>query len=246
MKVKLIAIEPSLELSTSVAVVGNSPKILGRKLGEEIDSHDDVIRFNGALIEDYAVDVGRKTTIEFIGIDIAYLFSPPYKRPSKDELVNEDVRLHNARKIFEIFGDAKFVTFHPNDEDRNLKNKQYKTALYLKSVGAQNKLHYFTEKEIGSAMNYYTANKDLESLNLSSRLKFGGPRTGFKVILRLVLSGVVPDLYSFDIDPTLEFANHYYDDITNEKISEYKPHDIQGEMFALIEMHKNGLINIIC
>ncbi|MCC5450291.1 glycosyltransferase family 29 protein [Rheinheimera sp. UJ51] len=244
--VKFLAITPELHISNNVAVVGNSPKILTKNLGAEIDSHQDVIRFNGALVDEYKSDVGSKTTFQFIGIDLAYLFSPPYKRPSKDEEQNEKIRLFNAGIIADKFSNANIVTFHPNDSERNNNNKQYKSSIYLASVSQDLSIYFFEENGVGSSMFFFTANKDLESLGLESRLNFGGPRTGFKTVLRLVLSGVKPDLYGFDIDPNIEFAKHYYDDITNEKISEYKPHDIQGEMITLVEMHQKGLVNIVC
>ena len=63
MSLEFKAITPVIGLSGSVAVVGNSPKILGIGLGQEIDKHDEVIRFNGAVISDYVNDVGSKTTI---------------------------------------------------------------------------------------------------------------------------------------------------------------------------------------
>lgn len=245
MSLEFKAITPVIGLSGSVAVVGNSPKILGIGLGQEIDKHDEVIRFNGAVISDYVNDVGSKTTIVFVGIDLAYLFTDPYKRPKQSDDENQEIRAFNARKVVELFPSAKFVSFDPSNEERNNANKQYLSAMHLKNGGAKY-IHYFEEEGPASAMYYHTANKDLEGLGLESRLSFGGPRTGFKTILRLVLSGVKPNLYGFDIDTSLEFANHYYDDVTNEKISEYKPHDIQGEMRALVEMHSKSLINIVC
>ena len=47
----------------SVAIVGNSGKLLHKRHGEAIDSHDAVIRFNWAPTEGYEAQVGSKTTI---------------------------------------------------------------------------------------------------------------------------------------------------------------------------------------
>ena len=244
MKYGITAVSPKLELSREVAIVGNSPKSIGLGLGKDIDAHSDVIRFNGAIVDDYKEDIGSKTTLMFIGIDIAYLFTDPYRRPSKDEDKNEENRLYNANLIKQQFEDCSFLTFSPLKAERKEKNKQYKTATYLKQAGVD-KLYFLNEEGKGACMSYYQANKDFEELGLTSKLSFGGPRSGIKMVLRLVLSGIKPKLYGFDIDTNLEFAQHYYDSITNDKIDEYKPHDIKGEMYLLIEMHQKGLIEIV-
>ena len=47
-----------------IAIVGNSPVLLGQGQGPEIDAHDIVIRFNTAALEtDYAADTGIKTDV---------------------------------------------------------------------------------------------------------------------------------------------------------------------------------------
>ena len=45
------------------AVVGSGGTLSGSGSGEAIDAHDAVIRFNGAPIESFAADVGRRTTV---------------------------------------------------------------------------------------------------------------------------------------------------------------------------------------
>lgn len=50
----------------SVAVVGSSGNLLNREAGEEIDSHDIVIRFNQARVEGYEKYVGSRTDIRIL------------------------------------------------------------------------------------------------------------------------------------------------------------------------------------
>ena len=52
----------------NVAIVGNASAIIGSRQGEEIDSHDIVIRINkGVPTEDNYVDIGKKTHVWVFG-----------------------------------------------------------------------------------------------------------------------------------------------------------------------------------
>lgn len=54
---------------TRCAVVGSGADLKGSKLGEFIDSHDAVFRFNDAPAKKFARDVGRKTTLRIQNIE---------------------------------------------------------------------------------------------------------------------------------------------------------------------------------
>ena len=59
-------ITQEVQREQSVAVVGNSGKLLSEEQGEFIDSHDIVFRCNLAKIEGYEKSVGTKTDFRFI------------------------------------------------------------------------------------------------------------------------------------------------------------------------------------
>lgn len=241
---KLVAVKPDLHLSESVAVVGNSSSLRNAEFGEEIDGYGDVIRFNGALTQGFERSVGSKTTMQVIGIDLAYLFNKAYLQPGGDESRMDYNRVENARRMSEFFPGARFLTFHDGDTARNEKNKQYMTSYYLESAAPHLPVFVFEENAPGAFLTYFSANKDLERLGINSRLSHGGPRTGIKIVMRCVMSGIVPVLYGFDVDTSLEFAQHYYDDVIKAPITEYKPHDIRGEMYLLAELHQKGLVRV--
>jgi hypothetical protein len=50
-----------------VAIIGNSPKLVGRKLGGVIDRNDIVVRLNLVTPEGREGDIGSRTDVRFIG-----------------------------------------------------------------------------------------------------------------------------------------------------------------------------------
>lgn len=56
-------IEPELKISDKVAIVGSSANLLDTEYGDLIDSFDDVIRFNRAIVKGFEKYCGSKTTI---------------------------------------------------------------------------------------------------------------------------------------------------------------------------------------
>lgn len=239
----LTAVTPELMLSRNTAIVGNSSRLRNSRLGAEIDRFDDVIRFNGALTEGFEQQAGSKTTLQAIGIDLFYLFNEKYvvPVPEASNAHKHWARQQNAQCIHRFFPSCALLTFHPNDAERNAKNPQYLTHKYLQDAAPDRTIHNFTESGPGSSIAYYTANRDLEALGLESRLQHGGPRTGMKLILRCLLSGIKPTLFGFDTDTSQEFSRHYYDDTVKAKVNNHASHDIKGEMLVVTEIIRKGL-----
>ncbi|XP_065096132.1 beta-galactoside alpha-2,6-sialyltransferase 2-like [Paramisgurnus dabryanus] len=74
---KLVPTQPLEKVYRTCAVVMSAASILNSSLGQEIDSHDGVLRFNSAPCKGYERDVGNKTTIRIMNSQI--LANPVYK-----------------------------------------------------------------------------------------------------------------------------------------------------------------------
>lgn len=70
----------------SVVVVGNGSSLLGSGLGNVIDAHDEVVRFNRFEIGSFAADVGQRTTIWFCNRDLNH---PSLTRVLREQPLNE-------------------------------------------------------------------------------------------------------------------------------------------------------------
>jgi hypothetical protein len=237
-----------LYVNKSVALIGNSPKLLECENGGGIDSFADVIRFNGALINNYSKHVGTKTTIQILAIDLLGMFSEPYVRPT-DQSIEAKVlaRKHNAKVFLDIFPVSKIITHSPFlfDEEKQ-GDQRFRTATYLCENQSELDIVYMNGWGEENAFSHFkTANEFLVVLGLEPCLNFGGPRTGFKTILKLVLAGIKPTLYGFDIDVTMKFSGHYHEKNHRSEIDEFKSHDIRGEMVAINQLAGNGFIEVV-
>lgn len=64
-------IQPRLTLSSSLAIVGSSGRLLNESYGEEIDEHTHVVRFNRATTEGFEDKCGSKTTLRVVSDHVA-------------------------------------------------------------------------------------------------------------------------------------------------------------------------------
>ena len=59
-------LNPFPKIKGSIALVGNAKSILDQDYADEIDSHDNVIRFGDAVVEGFEDKVGKKEDFRFI------------------------------------------------------------------------------------------------------------------------------------------------------------------------------------
>lgn len=93
--------------------MGSAPSLKGEKLGKWIDSHDIVVRFNGAPVKGHESDVGTKTSI---------VVTNPYPegRPSLDfdghvVLISPQTRRYSSLELAEwLNGHKVLATYAPD------------------------------------------------------------------------------------------------------------------------------------
>lgn len=73
------------EKQLTIAIVGNSPILLEKEYGEEIDGHDEVLRFNYFKTVGFEKSVGSKTTM-YAFANICKDLNPIFKTLDKDKL----------------------------------------------------------------------------------------------------------------------------------------------------------------
>lgn len=84
----------------SIAIVGNGPCEIGLGKGEEIDSHDVVIRFNNFQIKGYETDYGKKTDIWCCNLN------------SDIEIKNDNFKLILLPESIALRSCSKYKIFH--------------------------------------------------------------------------------------------------------------------------------------
>lgn len=107
-----------LGIGASVAVVGSSARLLENPLGNVIDSHDEVIRFNFAPSDRNNEFIGSRTTIRVIGMTLEDRHQENLRKIAKYEnarVITKEANLHLLKGIFDEekvfkFRDYKGVT----------------------------------------------------------------------------------------------------------------------------------------
>lgn len=109
----------NIKNATSVAIIGNGPNLLNKKLGKEIDMHDIIVRMNFFHTKNYEQDTGIKTDIWVTGANEAYVDKQLDQTPKNilsilksSGLQNKTTFLPTIEKIEERLGQAytDFIT----------------------------------------------------------------------------------------------------------------------------------------
>ena len=88
-----------------VAIVGSSPSLLGKNLGDKIDSYENVVRFNFASVNGFEASVGSKTTARVVGMTIteSHLDKFSFIKEREDSvIVTKDKNRQLLSKVYDV------------------------------------------------------------------------------------------------------------------------------------------------
>ena len=183
--------------SKTIAIVGNSKKLLDHNYGKLIDSHDYVIRFNRAPTKNYEKYVGQKTTLRVVGdgefrsIDNGQGNFIVTKNEDDDNYINFVKTIYNS-KIFVI-----------TDDYQQLKKNPY---IY---VDKSNEVFFF-DNYLNNIIRFRVAS----NFNLVKKFKsyrYSPPlSSGILIVSLLSLIKIKPSIFGFEFFSNSKSYNHYF------------------------------------
>lgn len=204
-------VSPELILGKKVAVVGSSGILLGTGSGKDIDSYDEVIRFNRAPTKGFETDVGSKTTL----------------------------RVANSH----VFANMSYAqdcgfTNQPQYFIKNLKNTK---ILYM---APSDWYHWqFRKDHVDESCEIYRFLwEDMKDLhNILNHKDDKGLMAGTMVVGALAHSGIVPDLFGFDVESSI-VRTHYFGDRPKKTNTGY--HKVSNDINIILSLteHKKARI----
>lgn len=208
-------VTPEIFISKSVALVGNSKKVLRQLHGEDIDKHTNVIRFNYAITKGYEKYVGSKETMRLCIKNL--LTCKKYK--------NHPPGLVRDYKILRKLNNVKITIFYKGPKV-NFSSIARRNNINLKS----NSLHCIPW------------NRDRFTKFVRSQFD-KDPQCGFGMMLLITLIGIKPDLYGFDTKICSDNLGYYWNN--KVKHTQRSPHhNISTEHKLLNKFNKKKIINI--
>ncbi len=201
-----------LELTGSVAIVGNSDQLACSNYGEEIDAHDLVFRFNlASLAPEFQSAIGSRADFYLLSQNIT---TERYPHPEP------------LQSRFRDICRGSQIICYPNHTKNVMK---YCKRPYL-LVNDVPKINASITALLGRPPVIFPLNNH--------------PRNGVKLAVALMMAGVKPTLYGFDLEPR-ENAHHYYDDEVQIEVPPGSPgHRPSLEFVLLDSCRQRGLLNV--
>ena len=177
-----------MSIVENLAIVGSSKSILKKNFGKEIDTYQEVMRFNKSPVKNYEKFVGSKTTIRVVNNPVFECYQT---------WDNDDPRDIN---FVRYLTNMKIVVISPHKIKKNfffIPSNQY----------------FFLENKIFMYMSifYFIFKIDILKNLLKLIIKKKNFSTGFMTILICIVSGIKPTLFGFDISEDMKSRSHYWE-----------------------------------
>ena len=216
-------LKPNINISEDLAIVGSSKSILKKNFGKEIDTYQDVIRFNKSPVKNYEKFVGSKTTIRVVNNVVFEFYQSQDNSNQKD---TGSINFLEKTKIITI-NSSKIIEEKKKNILINSNKYFFLEGKFFKFVCM---FYFFYKLDIF---------RDLFMM-LIKKKKFS---VGFTTILLCIISGIKPTLFGFDVSEDMSLRSHYWESPEVVKLSER--HDLNMEHTIINKFNFNNLIRII-
>ncbi|XP_035666645.1 CMP-N-acetylneuraminate-poly-alpha-2,8-sialyltransferase-like isoform X2 [Branchiostoma floridae] len=215
-------------LFNSCAIVGNSGILLGSGCGQEIDSHDFVIRCNLAPVTEYVKDVGRKSDLVTMNPSVLPTAFGGLKEKHWEEKFVKRLRMleHSMLWIpaFTTINGEKYV--------------QYTNRIILKN-DLNIKTLYPTKHLAHSIRGFW----------LQAKTRIKRPSTGlymYTIATRFCQEIHLYGFFPFTVDVNgRPVRYHYYDNGKYNFYDKRRPHSMPVEFQALRRLHDKGALRLL-
>ncbi|KAL7878952.1 hypothetical protein AOLI_G00099260 [Acnodon oligacanthus] len=209
------------------AIVGNSGILLNSSCGAEIDSHDFVIRCNLAPVEEYADDVGLRTSL--------VTMNPSVVQRAFQDLNSEEWRQRFVQRLQALSGSVLWIP-----------------AFMAK--GGEERVEWAVRLILSQTVNVHAAFPSLRLLHavrgywLTNNVQIKRPTTGllmYTMATRFCDEIHLYGFWPFPRDPEGKPVKyHYYDTLTYQYTSSSSPHTMPLEFRTLSMLHRKGALRL--
>ena len=212
----------------SIAIVGNSEKLLEKNFGKEIDNYDFVIRFNRAPTKNYEKYVGQKTSLRVVGDNEFKSKDNGEENFSVSKRENEENYIGFVKNII----NSKILVI--TDDYVKVKKNPYSY------VDKSNKVYFFHNK-LNNIIRFRISSKFNLISKLNSYRNKPSLSSGILIISLLCLMRIKPSIYGFEFFENSVFYNNYFANRKGKLTNPY--HDKVYETFILKNLINHKRVN---
>ncbi|XP_072551067.1 alpha-2,8-sialyltransferase 8B [Salminus brasiliensis] len=209
------------------AIVGNSGILLNSSCGHEIDSHDFVIRCNLAPVEEYAEDVGLRSSL--------VTMNPSVVQRAFQDLSSKEWRQRFVQRLQALSGSVLWIP-----------------AFMAK--GGEDRVEWAVRLILSHTVNVHAAFPSLRLLHavrgywLTNNIQIKRPTTG--LLMYTMATRFCDEIHLYGFWPFARDSDgkpvkyHYYDTLKYQYTSSSSPHTMPLEFRTLSTLHRQGALRL--